>query len=421
MKLNKALCIALSTSVFSISAEAAELRMSWWGGDSRNEATQQALEICGDKHGHEIQPEFSGWSDHLDILADHIANETEADIMQVNWPWLPLFSPYGEGFADLNELSHILQLDNWGEDELNSSVFGDRLNGLPASTNGRILVVNKTAYEKAGLEVPTTFEEMAAAAPKFKETHGDEAYLLTTSSNNASLLTWAAAIQTTGKGMIDPETRTVNWTQEELANAILEYKSLVDQGIVESVESAEAGGRGNVYEDPRWAEGKIASSIQWASTIGKASKPVQEGQELVAVKIPMFEGAHGDSIFRKPSMVFAISNHSDDPEAAAQILNCLLNEPEGIAALATTRGIPASNVAKQQLLNDGAISKVLSDAQEMVMTAQEPKLHPVSEHPDLKNILDTTLEAFAKGEIDAGTAAGQIIEKMNSALSEIYS
>ncbi len=79
------------------SAFAADLRMSWWGGDSRHKATQEALKVCGEKHGHTVAPEFTGFDGHLEKVTTQLAGGTEADIMQINWPWLPLFSLTGRG------------------------------------------------------------------------------------------------------------------------------------------------------------------------------------------------------------------------------------------------------------------------------------------------------------------------------------
>ncbi len=421
MKLNKILCIALSTTALATSVQAAELRMTWWGGDSRHEATQAALKACGDKHGHVIEPEFTPWKGHLDLVADYLANETEADIMQINWPWLPLFSPDGEGFADLSDFSDVIDLSNWTPDQLESSTFGGRLNGLPVSTTGRLLMVNKAMFDKAGAAIPSTWAEMIALTPKIKAALGDDAYPFTSSGLDATLIISLAATQKTGKSLIDPDTRTVSWSQGELAEALGFYKSLVENGVIEDWESAETNGAGALNKDPRWANGMIGSSYQWDSTISKISKPLDENQELVPIKAPAVEGATSDGIFRKPSMVFAISTHSDNPEAAAQIVNCLMNEKEGVSALGTTRGLPASKAAKQHLAEAGAISDVIAGANEIVMSSSGPQVHPTVEHPDVKEIFRTFVEAYALGEIDADTAASQIIENINTTLVEIYS
>jgi oligogalacturonide transport system substrate-binding protein len=40
------LSLALASTALAGTAQAAELRMSWWGGDSRHIATQEALRVC---------------------------------------------------------------------------------------------------------------------------------------------------------------------------------------------------------------------------------------------------------------------------------------------------------------------------------------------------------------------------------------
>jgi oligogalacturonide transport system substrate-binding protein len=84
MKLST-LSLVLCTTAMATTAMAEDLRMSWWGGDSRHAATQAALEICGAKYGHTISPEFTGWGGHFEKLTTQIAGGTEADLMQVNW------------------------------------------------------------------------------------------------------------------------------------------------------------------------------------------------------------------------------------------------------------------------------------------------------------------------------------------------
>ncbi len=95
---------ALGLIAMAPSAGAAELRMSWWGGESRHVATQKAIAACGTKYGHTIKGEFTGFDGYLEKLTTQMAGKTEADIVQVNWPWLPLFSKDGTGFADLRTL-----------------------------------------------------------------------------------------------------------------------------------------------------------------------------------------------------------------------------------------------------------------------------------------------------------------------------
>lgn len=405
----------------SAPAMAEELRMSWWGGDSRHAATQGALEVCGEKHGHTIAPEFTGWSGHLEKVTTQIAGGTEADIMQINWPWLPLFSLDGEGFADLNEYSDIIDLGQWTDAQLDAATMNGKLNGLPLSTTGRVFMFNATTFGEAGLEVPSTWQELIDSAEVMKAELGDDYYPFAATGLNAVLIVSLVAAQQTGKDLIDPETSTVAWTQEELASAITFYQSLVDQGVVQSWRDAAAEGNVQLFENPNWSDGHIAGSYEWDSTYFKYSDPLAEGQELVPVELLTIDGAQTGGVYRKPSMVFSISANTEHPEAAAEILNCLLNEPEGINALGATRGLPASSVAAQTLADAGAIDPTLVAANKIVMESEGPTVSPFNEHPEVRSVLEDNLEMFAYGQQSAEETAQYIIEGVNEALEDYQS
>ncbi|GAB4538627.1 MAG: ABC transporter substrate-binding protein [Roseibium sp.] len=416
-----ALLAATSITTFGFAAQAAELRMSWWGGDSRHEATQEALKVCGEKHGHTIKPEFTGWSGHLEKVTTQIAGGTEADIMQINWPWLPLFSINGDGFANLYDLNGTLELGNWTEDQLKAGEMNGKLNGLPVSTTGRVYMFNKTTFDKAGLDVPTTWADLIAAAPVFKEKLGEDFYPFDASTLNAVLLVSNVVTQKTGKDLIDPATMTVAWTAEELANGIAFYQMLVDQGVIRSWKASASEGNIQLHENPKWSKGQIGGSYEWDSTYFKYSDPLEEGNELVPVGILKVDGSTNDGVYRKASMTFAISKNAEKPDAAAKILNCLMNEPEGIGAMGTARGLPASKAASAQLIEAGAIKPILKQANEIIMSGTGPGVSPFNEHPDVRTVFEDTLEMFAYGQIDANAAAEEIIEGINEALEDYRS
>lgn len=414
---------ALAT-IFAFSAgaaQAADLRMSWWGGDSRHIATQEALKACGEKHGHTIQPEFTGWTGHQEKVTTQLAGGTEADIMQINWPWLPLLSLDGSGFADLREYSDTIDLGQWPEEQLESGTMNGKLNGLPISTTGRVFFFNKASFEKAGVPLPSTWDDLISAASVFKEKLGEDYFPFDATGQNgltAVLIVSLATTQMTGKDLIDPATNTVAWTAEELQKGIEFHQSLVDQGVIRSWKTVAGGGNVELFELPAWSDGRIAGSYEWDSTYSKFNDPLEEGQELVPVKLLTVQDAVTEGVYRKPSMVFSISKNSKNPEAAAQIVNCLLNEPEGIQALGDSRGIPASRIASETLADSGAINPQLLAANRIVMEAKGPTVSPFNEHPEVREIFQDTLEAHAYGQISAADAAVEIIEGVNGVLEK---
>lgn len=415
------LSLALATTALSGTAHAADLRMSWWGGDSRHEATQAALEVCGAKYGHTISPEFTGWSGHFEKLTTQIAGGTEADLMQVNWPWLSLYSTDGTGLADLNEFADTIDLSNWDAAQIEAGSMKGALNGLPVSTTGRLFAFNKTTWEKAGLELPTTWDDLIAAGPVFAEKLGEDYYPFEAAALDAALIVTLYGTQKTGQPLIDPATNEIAWTKEELTEAIEFYGSLVDNHVVIPWQDVAAAGNVPLHENPNWAAGKIAGTYQWDSTYFKISDPLAEGQELVYVDLLTQDGQKTPGIYRKASMVFSISANSENKEAAAQVLNCLLNEPEGVSALGSTRGVPASKTAREQLLSADAIKPMQIEAQARVIEAEGPGIHPMMEFPDVRSAMQDNLELFAYGEVDAATAADEMIYAIEEALEDVRS
>ncbi|TPE48993.1 ABC transporter substrate-binding protein [Amaricoccus solimangrovi] len=396
-------------------ARADELRMSWWGGDSRHVATQAALKACGDKHGHTVKGEFTGFDGYLEKLTTQMAGGTEADIVQVNWPWLPLFSRDGTGFADLRQLPGI-DLGQWSDADLDAGSMKGVLQGIPVSNTGRVFFFNTTTFERAGVPVPTSWDELLAATPKVKAALGDDYYTFNAVKETAQLLVTLFVTQKTGKGLVDPETNQVAWTPEELAEGIDFLGKLVETGAIKSQKQEASEGNVNLFEKPQWAEGEIAGSYEWDSTWSKYADPLKEGQKLEPVPMLTVEGAVTDGAYRKPSMVFSISKNSKHQEAAARIVNCLLNEPEGIDALGDSRGLPASKVAAARL--EGRIDPEIVKANAIVMAASGPVISPFNEHTEVRGNFIDTLEEYAYGQIDAMDAAEQIIDGTNDVLAE---
>jgi len=419
MKQRTILALALSTTALATPSLAEDLRMSWWGGDGRHEATQAGLEACGEKHGHTINPEFTGWSGHFEKLTTQIAGGTEADIMQVNWPWLSIYSADGTGLADLNELSGIIDLSNWDAAQIEAGSMAGALNGLPISTTGRVFIWNKSTWDAAGLDLPVTWDDLMAAGPVFAEKLGEDYYPFDSSGLDAALIVTLYGTQATGKALINPETNAFDWSQEDLVNAIEFYGQLVENHVVRSWQDVAAAGNLRLNENPAWTGGMIGGTYQWDSTYYSVTGSMEEGQELVFSELLSQDGQQTPGIYRKASMVFSISANSEHKEAAAEVLNCLLNEPEGVAALGGTRGVPASTAAREQLLAEGGLAQAQIDAQALVISSDGPAIHPMMEFPDVRSALQDNLELYAYGELTAEEAAEEMVYAIEEALEDL--
>ncbi|WP_316858223.1 ABC transporter substrate-binding protein [uncultured Cohaesibacter sp.] len=412
------LTILASATALCTAASAAELRMTWWGGNSRHAATQAALQACGEKYDHTVKAEFTGWKGYLEKLTTQLAGGTEADILQVNWPWLPLFSPKGDGFADLTLFSDIIDLSQWSGAELSATTIDGKLNGLPLATTGRVFLFNQAVFKKADLQLPKNWNELVAAAEAFQDKLGHDHYPLEVTEDNPVLIVMLVATQKTGKSLVDAKTNRVAWSIEELSEAIDFYGMLVEKKVTRPWKDWASEGYIKLYNSPNWEAGKIAGSYEWDSTYFKYADPLKDDDALVPVPILKIDGAVTEGVFRKPSMVFSISKRSDNQDAAAEIVNCLLNEKEGIEALGATRGLPASRIALATLKEAGKIAPELVAANDLVMTGTGPEVSPLSEHPRIRDAFKDALEMYAYGEFSSEQAADEIIYSINEILEK---
>ena len=147
------------------------LRFSWWGGDTRHKATLDAIKLFEEKNpGLKIKAEYSGWDGHFEKLSTQITGNTAPDIMQTDWNWLYIFSKNGDGFYDLNELKDDFDLSNYDEQALSYTTINGKINAIPVGMNGMAFYYNKTLYDKVGLPLPKTVDDLKIAA-KLSSSH----------------------------------------------------------------------------------------------------------------------------------------------------------------------------------------------------------------------------------------------------------
>lgn len=411
----KTIAAAVALCLATTSAMAADLRMSWWGGDGRHVATQKALDYCTAKLKHTVKAEFMGFEGYLEKLTTQMAGGTEADIVQVDWPWLYQFSRDGNGFADLKQLSDSLDLSQWNEGQLAPATMNGKLNGVPVSVTGGTYYFNKDIYEKAGLAVPKTWEDMAAAA---KVLNPQGIYPFDSSRVILMLMVESFTAQIAGREFVEPGSNKLAWTAEDVTAALKHYQWMVDNGIVRSAKTVAGGGNVEIFDDPAWGSGKIGGTFFWDSTYSKYNDPLKVGKLVPALPLRL-DGAKSDGIYKKPSMVFTISKRSKDPKAAAEVVNCLLNDPDAILILGDSRGLPASAIAKKTLGDAGKLSPERVEASKIVADATGPVMSPLIEHPAVQEVFKDTIEEFAYGQMSAEEAGEAIIEGLEKALRRL--
>ena len=396
-----------------------ELRISWWGGDSRHTATLEAIELFQEKTGITVKSEYGGFSGHQEKLTTQIAGNTEPDVMQLNWNWIVSFSPDGTGFYDLNELNDTVQLNNFDSTMLETGTVNGKLNGIPVSTTGRALFLNKTTYEKFGVALPKTWDDVFAAAEKF-----DDGYYPMDLDNGSAatgflmMTTWLQ--QQTGRGFIN-ENKEIGYTRDELISGYKFYEELVAKGVAPSIsERSGEGGTTELFEMPNWIDGKYAGVYEWSSSVSKYAGPLTEtNQELVLADIPTVNNPVASGIISKPSLMWGISSKTKHPKEAAMLLDFLLNDPEAASILALERGVPNSIAALEVLESEGKLSGLEYTGTQFVVENSDVPLSPYFEDAELRSIYQSVMEKLGYGQITAEQAADELIDSVTRRLNAI--
>lgn len=392
------------------------LRMSWWGGEDRHKRTIEAIRLFEQKHPHiKVKTEYSGWQGHQDKITTQIVGNTAPDLMQINWNWIQIFSKNGTGFYDLNKVADKVDLANYDKYLLEQNTVNEKLNAIPVGLSGRTFYYNKTTYDKAGVEIPKTFDDMIAAGKAMKAKLGDDYYAFDVDANGALLLMFYKIEQETGVPFIVDN--KVAYTVDQLEEAAKMYTTLVAEGAIPSLTVRSAAGNVPLDQHPSWIQGKYAGTYEWDSSAQKWQDSLGEGQELVVGDFPTNFGPN-HSAFNKISMAYAINKSTKHAEETALLLNFLVSDAEATKILGLSRGVVSNKAAINTLQNEGLAKGLMFDANNKIMKFAGNPISPMLEHKKLNTEHRNSVEKLGYGQLNERQFAEELIAVTNEFLAK---
>lgn len=313
------------------------LRMNWWGGDSRHKATLEAIEKFQEKYPNiTVTPEYEAFNGHEEKIALGIKSGNAADVMQLDWSWIPTYSPNGDNFYDLNQVSEILNLDNYTEEDKAVFTINGKLNAIPISKTGRVFCWNKTTFDKIGVEIPTSLDELMEAGQAFKEYDPSYYPLVTKELDRAFLMVYYLQCKY-GKDWV--KDGVPQYTQEEVAEGFDFLKSLEDSHVIPTLQKVAGDGADLIDTNANWIDGHYAGIFLYDTSVVKHAEAVKDGEFIIGDYIQMGE-YHGG--FIKVNQAFGISATTEHPAEAAALIQFMVAEKDGVETLGDTRGVPAN-------------------------------------------------------------------------------
>lgn len=403
------------------SQEPVEIKFSWWGGDSRHEATEAAVAAFMEKYPYiTVTTEYGAWSGWEEKQALNIMGGNAADVMQINWNWIESYSGNGTNFANLEDYADVLDLTQFPEDSLELCKADGKLMAVPVALTGRLFYWNKTTFDEVGVDIPTDEASLFAAGEAFKA-YNEDYYPLALGEYDRMIFLVYYLESVYGKAWV--EDGQVQYSADEIAEGMEFINKMEDGHVIPTLAVINGDMADSLDKNAKWIDGKYAGIFEWDSSASKFQKAVAEstnkpGQEFVIGDFIKFGDYNGG--FTKISMGLAVSATSEHPKEAAMLINYLLNDPEGVEICGTERGIPCSAAALAVLDEKGLGDDIVKEANTKVLAYSKFPLDTKFEHNDLKANPDGVYyKVFGKlstHDYDAAQAAEALLDGVNETL-----
>lgn len=389
--------------------EKQNVQFSWWGNDERHKYTMDGMDAFGNLHPEiNVYLSYGEWGGYESKNRIWMESGTEADVMQINYAWIDTYSKDGNGYYDLNELKDIIDLSGYDEKDLSFGMAGGKLNAIPIAMNMPSICFNQTMLDKYGLEAPKTWEDFFEIAKVLRK---DGIYTIGAAKKHLVLMLVAYYEQTTGKNVFDDDGNLL-LDKEGTAYILDFYMRLVNEEVLLPLDK---------FERNSFGEGKCATSLFWISDADNYCSVLEaNGGTPVLGAYPTVENSKLSGLYIKPATMYALSSETDTPEAAATLLNFLLNDKQMILGQGTEKGVPVNEKAVEILKNDGKLDTYGYKAYEQMLLVKDKSniMNPAMENEAFADTFKKATDAYVYNVSDRDKTIDELYKNLKEACAK---
>lgn len=397
------------------------ISFNWWGNDGRHEATNAVAQLFMEENpGIYIETQYGAWDGWQTTFAGDLMANTSADLMQVNFNWLALYSPFGDTFKDLEDprIANYLDLSNWDAADIDVVRRNGVVQAVPVGMTARVPFMRADIYEAAGLNVQdiNTWEDLMEAGRIIQAYHGDSVFALSPlGPQSMAYMVFSYLEQFTGRSFVDDNFQ-FNYTLEELTRGFQLLQDFIDNGVVPT---GQFDSDPINAQNPLWIAGAYGGVSEWDSSINAWINNLENGEEIIEIR-PHFtyDGALSSGWMARPSMAFAISANTQHPETVAQFLNFMMTDERAIYILGTDRGVPLNTVGRSHFDALG-LGGFVVDANAIHADAETTTMNPVFEFPEVREVYESQLMAIFNGATTVEAAAEFVYNNVQGVINSL--
>lgn len=331
------------------------LRLLWWGSQSRAERTFKVIDLYTRSHPDiAIEGESTGWSNYWPRLATQTSGGNSPDIIQMDYRYIFEYARRGV-LAPMDPFieSGALDVTDFSKIGLDGGRVDNKLYGVNLGQNSATVVINKAAWQEAGLDIPH--------AGMTWEDYGEQCEKLTRKTQRRNFY------GCTDEGGQD---KAFECWQRQNGKELYTDDGKLDFGEKEITEWFE------FWADMRKRQACVPADIQSLSKDTIDTNPLSTGHAatcfvhsnqivgyiainkdpLAMTCYPVKAGKSRPGQYLKPSQFFSIANSSDHGKEAAEFISFFVNDPVATKVLGVERGVPVSAAVRKSVqseLGDG--------------------------------------------------------------------
>lgn len=405
----------------SSEGEDVTIRITWWGGESRHEYTQQMLDKYTELHPNvHFEATPAGWDGYFEKLATDTATGSMPDIVQMDYLYISTYAA-NNSLADLTPYIEDGTL-NVGDVDANlmqtGNIDGKQI-AMPLSSSLMAVGYSPAALEAAGLEEPTadwTWSDFATMCNTIYEKTGNVGTTTGPVDDTNIFNYW---VRQHGAQLFSDDNKSLGFEDDSItADFFQMWKDMMDAGGAPDPDEYDQIQTLGLEAEPI-ANDESGFRFNWNNY---TTLMANSNDTLKMVTPPMpDDGSDNKGLWLKPGMFFSVAETSEVKEECVKFIDWFINSEEANEIMMGERGAPASSAMRDYLVNSGKLSE---QQQQMFSYVDEatalcgdtPAPDPVGISEVNQAFKDAAYSVFY-GQASADEAAASFREEANSILS----